>query len=626
MYQKILDLKDLIVSANKAYRSGTPIMDDAKFDMLLEQYEKLVSSDEYNNFRNTLHETKGKVKHPYILGSLDKLKAEEPENLLKFISSYIKNQLLVSAKIDGISCRCHYENGKLVSASTRGDGYFGIDLTDKIKFVKGINEIISFSSDNIDIRGELVILKEDFDELSTEFANPRNATAGIMNRKDWNKEDISKITFVCYTILGTKYTKEEQFKILESENFIVAKNEIIDKSKFDDITNILVSIAENDNNYETDGLVICDSKYINEEKYRPESCKAFKINQQIATTQILDVIFEGPSANGTLCPVALLDPVELGGATISRVTLHNLDIINNLNLKYGSVVKILRSGDVIPKIVNLVENPKGSSEITLPKLCPCCGNELLKDGVNLRCSNKLCKEQILEQITLFIKKLGVKGAAKKLLERFKINTFNDLLTFKPDKTKKSEITFNDELKLKIFSRSKQELLAAMNFNGLGETLINKIINFYGLDNISVNDYKPGYPDGIGEITLQKFKDDIQTNLKFIDKLVSDSRYSYSQSDIGIIGNSINNTNKNGMSVCFTGKLNTISRTEAENKAILAGFEIKAVNKKLTYLVTNDPDTNSGKGKKARELGIKIISENDFLKMINNTVNDDLLTL
>lgn len=156
----IEELKSTILSANKAYRTGTPIMTDGEFDSLLEQLESAISSDEYSEFRDSLHEIKGKVKHPYILGSLDKLKAEEPALVKKFISSFITTTLNISAKVDGISCRCHYENGKLISASTRGNGEFGEDLTDKIVHINRVPQYISIK-DPIDVRGELVILNDD---------------------------------------------------------------------------------------------------------------------------------------------------------------------------------------------------------------------------------------------------------------------------------------------------------------------------------------------------------------------------------------------------------------------------------------------------------------------------------
>ena len=155
----------------------------------------------------------------------------------------------------------------------------------------------------------------------------------------------------------------------------------------------------------------------------------------------------------------------------------------------------------------------------------------------------------------------------------------------------------------------------MNFVGLAETLISKIVDFYGFDNIENQNYM-GFPSGVGEATLSKFKEDVLDNLNEVNKIINDSRYNYTPSALDATQNK--SVKKNGMSVCFTGKLNTMSRGEAEEKAVQAGFEVKAVNKKLTYLVTNDTSSGSSKNRKAKELGIKVISEDEFLKMISNT--------
>jgi len=618
------ELKLKILNANKTYREGKPIMTDIQFDDLVEQYQVLVTDEEYDAFRNSLHEVAGKVKHPFVMGSLDKLKIEEPENIKKFIKNCIKTSMNVSAKVDGISCRLHYENGKLVSASTRGNGEFGEDLTDKIKYVKYVPEKI-FVKDTIDIRGELVIFKKDFDRLEG-FANARNACAGIMNKKYWDKDEIANVSFVCYTVLGPKYGKAYQFMLLDDNNFYVAYNCTYDKdlSTSDEVIDKLMADATKDYPYDVDGLVVCDSTYCNEEKYRPDACMAVKTNQLIATTKVIDIAFEGPSKDGFFIPVAILEPVQLGGCSVSRASCHNLDYLEEKNIKYGSVVKILKSGDIIPKIIEVVDNTN-VVDIELPTTCTCCGNVLERDGINLRCSNKNCNDQVTHQIAYFIKKLGVKHTSEASLKNFKIDSFDALLKFKPNSRHKTEMKLADELVSKVFNRSKQELLAAMNFKGVGETLINKIVDFYGYDNLTTMNFV-GLPVGIGELTLQKFKDDLLENLEIVNKITLDSRYNYS--DI-----SQNNSRdviavKNGMSVCFTGKLNTMSRTEAENLAKTNGFDVlSSVNKKLTYLVTNTPDSGSSKNKKAKEFGTKVITEEDFLKLItDNTVQTDISEL
>jgi len=614
----ISKLKEKVVLANSAYRSGNPIMSDQQFDDLCDEIQKSLSLDEWNSFRDSLHEVKGKVKHPYIMGSLDKLKAEEPTLVKQFIKENCK-RLHVSAKIDGISCRLHYENGLLVSATTRGNGEFGEDITDKIKFVKHVPKDL-FATGDIDVRGELVILKKDFPKLSG-FANARNAVAGIMNRKDWKESDVGCVSFIAYTILGKMFTKVIQFKKLDELKFKTAWNIVVNDPNNDkDIVQKLFDYASQEFEYDTDGLVICDVGYVNEEKYRPDACKAFKINQLVGETTLLDVVFDGPAKDGTHTPVGILDPINLGGAMISRVTIHNLDILKKHDLKYGSIVKICKSGDVIPKLIEVVREIKGAKAIQIPEVCNCCKSPLVRDGVNLRCMNKDCAEQKLTQVYHFIMKLGVKHAAKKSLENFGITDFDKLLSWKPDMSKKIQSTLWNELKMKVFTRSRQELFAALNFRGLGETLINRIVDFYGMDNVIAENFT-GLPSGVGEATLEKFKDSLRDNLSIVDKIINDSRYNYVQSSGMTSGSKA--VNKNGMSVCFTGKLNTMSRGEAEKKAIAAGFEVKGVNKKLTYLVTNDTDSGSSKNKKAKELGIKVISEKEFLKLIDNTDSDVL---
>ena len=636
-------LKSKIIEANVAYRHGAAVMLDIEYDAMLEQFKSLVSDNEYSEFISSLNEgaieTGEKVKHPFIMGSLSKLKYECPDEVKKFIDKYC-HSLNVSAKIDGISCRLHYENGKLTSASTRGDGYEGISLTDKIDFVKFVPEKLGTGKlaeeyKSIDIRGELVILKSDFENMSG-FANARNAVAGIMNRKDWKKEDVSNVSFIAYTILGKQFSKEDQFALLAAWGFKTAWNETFRpyyfKDKKLDVVEELFKYASQDFEYDTDGLVICDAKYKNEDKYRPDSCKAFKINQLVAETKIVDIVWEGPSKNGIFCPVAILEPVELGGAMISRCSLYNLDFIKNMKIAYGSRVKLMRSGDVIPKIVEVLDKlgNDGTTGIDLPKDCPCCGSRLDYSEVNPKCINMQCEDKLLHQTVDFIKHLGVKSASEATLKKFNIKNIPDLLTFKANPKYKTEVKLESELLAKVFSRSKQELLAAMPFEDLGETLINKIVDFYGYDTVANPDWSiqgsfppgSGMPSGIGMLTIVKFMAKRLENIGYVNMFINDSRYNYLEDNQDKTGNN----QKNGMSVCFTGKLNTMSRSKASKLAEDNGFEVRGgVNKGLTYLVTNDPNSGSSKNRKAKELGTKVITEDEFLKLCNSSDSnlDDL---
>lgn len=629
----IENIRNQIIEANKAYRSGTAIITDAAYDALLEIYSKSVPVQEYDAFLNTLHETAGKVKHPFIMGSLSKLKVQEPDTVLSFIKSRIHDRINVSAKVDGISCRLSYRDGRLVSAATRGDGEFGESLDDKIKFVKGVVGELAVGKD-LDIRGELVILRDDFLEMSG-FSNPRNACAGIMNRKVVEAADIAHVTFIPYTVLGDEYTKAEQFKLLEDNGFTTAWHRSFDVKTFlgDSPIEHLTEYAMQDLPYEIDGVVISDDEYWNEDRYRPENQVAVKTNTLAAATTFLDIEWVGPQKDGGFNPVAVLEPVELGGSVISRATANNLDYIEKLGLKYGSKVELLKSGDIIPRINSVIDNPQNAKNIEIPTTCPCCGSKLVRDGVNMRCLNSDCRDQKIFKVMHFIKKLGVMNASFKTLESFGIDSYEKLRRFVPDKKYKNQVKLYGELDDKIFSRSKRDIFCALNMRGVGETLQNKIVDHLGWNSIEESvlagadpveffkDKLTVLPDGIGSIIMDKFMSEYMENAKTVLVFAADSRWHWTETPV---------TKKQMCrgSVCFTGSLNTISRSAAAKLAESAGYEVKSgVSKGLTYLVTNDVGSGSFKNKKAAALGIAVIDEKKFLSIMkNDEVETDILEM
>lgn len=624
------DLKSKIVEANNKYRAGNSIMDDLTYDNLLESLKCKISQSEFELFSNSLNEGTVecygcKVKHPFIMGSLDKIKFENPKDVDNFIKNNVKTELAISSKIDGISCRLHYSNGKLISGSTRGDGEIGTDISDKIFYIKDIPHTID-SKDSFDIRGELVILKDDFISMSG-FANARNACAGIVNRKVFDKNDVGNISFISYTILGDKFSKKQQFEMLSNFGFHIPWEKYIKKCDCENITQKLFDYAIKEFDYETDGLVISDSDYINEDKYKPNSQIAFKINQLEANTILIDVNFEGPSKDGFFNPVGILDPISLGGSVISKVTLHNLDFIKTFDLKFGSIITIRKSGDIIPTIIKNVSNPEDCEEIEYPVFCKCCGSVLVRDGVNLRCQNKMCRTQVINQIVHFIKKLGVKNASYATLDNNNISSFDKLLKFVPNENYKSEVKLYNELTANVFNKSKQELLAAMNFKDVSETLINKIVDFYGLENLETNidglDFSR-LPNGIGLITINKFKADFRDVMEIVNKFTSDSRWNNLTASKTTVGGKIESIG----TICFTGSLNTMTRQEAIKQSEEVGFEVKSgVSKGLSYLVTNDTTTETTKNKKAKSFGTKIITEKEFIELISsNQVEENIDSL
>jgi DNA ligase (NAD+) len=630
-------LKDKITVLNLQYRLGDPTVSDEEYDGLLENIKTMVSGDEYEKFVSTLNEGAipnqgNKVKHKYIAGSLEKLKYDEPEKVYDFIHEFCNktsNETLnvnVSAKVDGLSGILHYVKGRLVGASTRGDGFYGVDITDKAGFIKYIPKAFGGGAipDDLYIRGEIVILRSDFDKF--EGSAMRNIVAGVINRKTWNREDVMNLSFIAYTVMGPDMSKVEQFKFLEEHGFETVWHTTLDFAGWSGvaIADHLKGVASVEYPYETDGLVICDPSWTNEDEYRPKGCKAFKTNQNEAWTRLVDVVFQGPHKDGGFTPVGIVEPVDVSGAIVTKCTLNNLDFIAETGVKIGSSIKIIRSGEVIPKLIAAYDM-EGSVEIQPPTECPSCGSKLVRDGVNMRCMNQNCPDQTTFQVMHFIRKLGVENAAFATLKNIGMSTIEKMVSWVPGKGKAEQNLYR-EINKNVFTKSQEDIFKALNFRGLADTLLSKIIDFYGFDNINkvavdfidpkdmmIELAKKGLPDGIGEIMLSKFCDSVVKNLNDTMLVCMNPRWNPEKK-------AEPETKKESRgTICFTGTLPSMGRNEASKLAEKAGFEVKSsVVKGLTYLVMADPNSNSTKAQKARKAGVKLIGEEEFLALVKET--------
>lgn len=629
MNSKQYELKLKLIKTNAAYRLGCPIISDAEYDILLDQFKQAVSEEEYNELRISLLEKEGEIPHPYIMGSLDKVKSDEEDTgFEKWIKAVKAEELHVSAKVDGCSLRLEYKNGELVDAVTRGDGYKGTSIYNKALYFAPVNLNIPFTGH---IRGECTLTKTSFRQLcentKTECKNLRNSTVGLVNSKEVPIENVSLLTFIAYEIIGSWRTKSDQYQKLIDMKFTVPNNWIIPintnipdlKKTLNAFFNILLNEAE----YDIDGLVLTPStNKIFENEYIPKNIIAYKTNQLVKETKLLDIEWNISKA-GYFTPVALLEPIELGGAMVSRASLYNVENVRNLNIAYGSTVTVLKAGDIIPKVCN-VDNTKLAEVklIPIPTICPHCNTILITSGVELRCTNTKCKGQSLLKVTDFIIKIGIENVSTKSLENFGIINFTDLFKWRPDPAYKSQIKFYDEITKKIFNNSKVNIFTALDFDGVGSKIINKLIEAFGFDNV-INgriDINGVLPKGIKETTINNFFIPLQENKLIFDTIISDERYSEPQ----IQKSTVNSANLPliGKSYCFTGSLNTMTRPDAQKRVEeLGGKAASGISKTLTYLVTNDTESGSSKNQKAKLLGVKIIDEKEFLTHINNVEFD-----
>ena len=613
-----------ILRYNRLYRAGTPEISDKEYDLLLDVYKLNVSDEQYKNFRIKLMEEPGKVKHPYIMGSLEKTKADEgDDSLVKWLTKNNIKELFVSAKIDGLSVRLFYVNGKLVEAATRGDGEYGEDCYNKAIYFCPVELPVKFTGN---IRGEIVLTKENYIKLceisNKEYKSSRGAAVGLINSKEILEDAASQyklLNVITYEIIGENTTKPEQFFKLIDMGFKVPFNSVVEvdintiKEDLLDLFNETLSIV----NFNVDGLVITSSNNkIFENKKIPENTVAYKANLNIGITKIIDI--EWNISKGNLYkPVGILDPVQVGDSMISRVALYNYKWVIDRNIRYGAKVTILLSGEIIPKPMEIDNSEVLNNKfINYPKVCEFCGTTLLEEGVELKCPNKDCSEPVLLQIAQFIRRLKIVDASTQTLRNLGITSFDNFISWRPDESYKSQIKLYKEINNKIFSIKKEKIFAALDCDGMGEKTVNKLIEYFSFDTILSGkiDYSKGLPKGIGETTVKTFILTLGDNIAIYNKLILDSRYNEPKENVVTPRSSGHLSDK---SYCFTGKLNTMTRPQAEEMVISGGGKVAGVSKNLTYLVTNDKDSGSAKNKKAQDLGITLINEDEFLEQVNN---------
>lgn len=603
-------LNEIIIEANKAYRSGNPLMSDEEYDCLLEEIEMAMNSKEFNEFRVTLTEECGDVRHNYVIGSLNKIRYGENE-LSKWLQKYNISKLFWSDKLDGMSFVGKYINGQLVKLVSRGDGITGQNLINKAKY---INIPLELNEDFTgEIRGELTLDGDSHIKLG--FKNRRNGVVGIMGRDEIISESLEHVNAYAYQIISSKQEITDQFYKLRCLGFKVPRNDYVKVA--DDIEEKLKYILSFGTNYDKDGLVISPKTYTNENVFLPELQVAFKVNSEGVPTTIEGITWE-VSKNYLLKPVAQITPVDIDGATITNVTCYNYNYVVENGLGVGAEILLVRSGNVIPKIVSVV---KKTGNLSVPKICPSCGHKVEIYGVDLQCTYKPCRAANVKRVASFIKEIGIEDVSEDRLNQWDIVTFNDLIHWRPLDLYKSETKFYDELLKKVFSNSKENIMRAFSFEGVGTTNFDKLLDhFETLDNLN-GYYKMGrdycaLPAGIGWKTIEKSSSDWERNWIVLNWITSDSRYNYVEKEKEVLTKTSSNDILVGKSFLATGKF-SVSQKELESSITdNGGILAPSVTKTLDYLICAENSKGvSSKWLKADKLGVKIITEGEFNSMI-----------
>ena len=651
------------------YDKNNPIINDSEFDEIKQNLIELEKKYKFLNDNDSPSNTVGykpsknfnKIPHKAPMLSLANAFSEEDlENFEKKIKNYLnkkddfKIEYSAEPKIDGISASLIFKNGNFIKGLSRGDGKEGEDITENLRTIKDIPHSITNDSfpREIDIRGEVFIQNDDFKKINDKFANPRNAASGSLRQKDPKETKKIPLKFIAYTYgyeSGMNIENQNDFlKYLHIWGFKTNPyNKIIHGTK-----NLMRNYKEiekkrDEINLDIDGIVykVNDFKLQKRLGYvanAPRWAVAHKFSANSGTSKIINIEIQ-IGRTGALTPVAKIKPINIGGVVVSNATLHNEEEILRKDIRIDDIALIERAGDVIPHVisVDLKQRGKDSKKFEFPKKCPSCGAKTIKDFNTItkkkdavrRCSSEgyECEKVAIEKIKHFVSKeaFNIEGLGKKIVENFwnlnLIKLPQDIFKLDFNRIenlegwgKQSIINLKYSINLRK-NISFERFIYALGIRHIGlenAKLIAKnlksIKNFLSLSKFNKIDDLLNI-DGIGETQINSIKNFFlnKTNIKVLNEL---SKFLVIKDAIEFKKNGLLN-NKTFM---ITGKLEGISRAEA--KSLIeenSGSIISNVSKKLDYLITGDKPTKK-KIETAKKLNIKILKQQELLKMLNKT--------
>lgn len=648
-------LKDEINKANyKYYVEDNPSMSDFEYDQMFAELKKLeeenplfITPDSPTQRVGSVSEKFFPHKHKYRLYSLDNTyEYEDLEDWYKkIVKEYGGQELVCELKIDGLAMALTYENGIFVRGVTRGDGVTGEDITNNLKTIKAI-PLKLFEPVSVEVRGEVYMPKESFEKLNEEnlkngeklFANPRNAAAGSIRQLDSSITAKRDLSMFCYTAIFTgevknppkthydsiMYLKKLGFKVNPNVKLCKNADEAVQYCKEWDEKRFGLD-------YATDGVVIKVNDLLVQQEMgftsrAPKWATAFKFPPEEVTTKLL-TIEESVGKTGAITPIAILEPVQLGGSTVGRASLHNFDEVGRLDVRIGDRVYIKKAAEIIPKVVKVIEDEEHYKlpEYTPPKECPSCHSELhIHDGeVNLYCDNADCPAKRCAKIEFWVSKDAMDidkvgpSVIEQLYNKCFIKTPVDLykltmqdfmqLDLVKEKSAYNMYTAIQESKNKPLSR----MLTAFTIKNVGKETAGVLANEFGtLENLmNASEEDLSKVEGVGEVIAKDIYEFFRKpeNIQMIEELKS----------LGVEPSppvqNISDEFK-GKTFVLTGTLQNMTRDEASEKIKqMGGKTSSSVSKNTSYVVAGE---NAGsKLDKAQKLGVIILTEDDFLNMI-----------
>lgn len=670
--KEIEELRELIREHDyRYYVLIEPSISDEEYDRLVKKLEKLEAENPQLITPDSPTQRVGKdltkdfkpVTHKIPMLSLANTYSEEElydfdRRVKDGLTKNEQPEYVVELKIDGASVSLNYVNGFLKTAATRGDGFVGEEVTANVKTIKSVPlklknlKSIPYDLKDIEVRGEIYMNVSDFHNLNKErekkgeklFANPRNSSAGTLKLQDPKVVAQRPLNIFLYSLISTEVGLNSQFEnleLLKKLGFRVNPEAILCKN-IDEVLKVCQKFeAKRDSlEYEVDGAVIkvnsiAHQNILGSIAKSPRWAVAFKFRAKQAYTRLNKITWQ-VGRTGTITPVAELDPVLLAGSTISRATLHNFDEIVRKDIREGDKVIIEKGGDVIPKIVLVVlnERPSNSTPVKHPAKCPICGSQIFKpeEEVAYYCENSECPAQIKGRIEHFASRgaMDVEGLGEALINLFVdlgyLKTYDQIydLKYKREELIKIERLGEKSIDnlLNAIEESKKQpfakVLYAMGIRYVGSGAAKKLADHFS----SIDDMIKASEEEISSIyeigpsissSVKNFFSD-KHNLKIIQRLKEHKLNFKSDKKVAA------KTSFSGKTFVLTGTLSKFSREEAEEKISNFGGKCTAsVSKKTDYVLAGE--SAGSKLSKAQALGIKIINENEFLKMLEEAQQD-----
>ena len=643
--QRMKELVEKLDQAAKAYyQEDREIMSNQEYDSLydqLEQLEKetgtvLTNSPTVRVGYEAVNELP-KEEHPSPMLSLDKTK--DREVLRGFIGNH---KCLLSWKLDGLTIVLTYENGELVKAVTRGNGIVGEVITNNARVFKNIPLRIPYKGQLV-LRGEAIITYSEFERINetigdadAKYKNPRNLCSGSV--RQLNNEITAKrnVRFYAFALVSAQdvdfsNSREQQFIWLKKQGFEVVEYKVVTSESLDEAMDYFSKTIVN-NDFPSDGLVVTydDIAYgesLGSTAKFPRNSFAFKWADEMRETKLVDMEWS-PSRTGLINPVAIFEPVELEGTTVSRASVHNISIVKELQLGIGDTIKVYKANMIIPQIA---ENLTRSGNLVIPDKCPVCGREARirkeNDVETLYCMNPDCVAKKIKSFSLFTSRdaMNIDGLSEATLEKFIamgfIHNFGDIFEIGRYKDQIVEMegfgqkSF-DNLMVSL-EKAKETTLAkviySLGITGIG--LANaKVICKYFDDDIEkiryADEEEISSIEGIGPVIAGSLADYFKSaeNNQKLDHLLSHLHLVHEETSAEQVFA--------GKTFVITGSVEHFSnRSEAKEFIEARGGKVTgSVTKKTDYLINNDKTSASSKNKKAQELGIPILSEEDFLEL------------